>query len=338
MAFTEAWDEDAPDGAVITISQLDNFQRKALFAIRERMEGDPANPLTGVVEAGTWPLGPILKAGVGRFAFGTEADVGLAQNQDGRGYFTTDGGVGHPKLFHISTAVDAEIAYLNRDGSRPLLGTLVVTKTVALAIVTQEGATIQTVQTAGAYNATNVYGLRILSNSKGAGVSVTNLYGVKVENISGATGTNYSVFTGDGKVRFGGQVLIQVSNTADPDLRVERSSAGIVMIELANTTGGLTQIQKNGSGELIMAVSSEMSVYGSGIGQYPFKVQAVGNVIVGLGDLVVGATDGFLYIPRIQGVPIGIPTVIGGYRAFCYDEINERLMVFDGGWKKVQFS
>lgn len=127
MAYSKQWVETEPDGAVITVSQLDNYQRDTKIALRERLELDPTNPLQGIFEAGSFPTGAMPAKGSGRFYAGLVGSISGATLQDGRGYFTTDANaVSNPRLFHMEGAGSREIAYLNRDGSRPLIGDLTV--------------------------------------------------------------------------------------------------------------------------------------------------------------------------------------------------------------------
>src|SRR5687768_11030834 len=111
MAFTESWIETDPDGAVITGSQLDDYQRQTKRALRERMEGDPASPLSGVYETGTFATTAMVKAGSARLYAGTDAAIqalGASYQQNGRMGIATD----TRKLYHISGAGVVEIAYM----------------------------------------------------------------------------------------------------------------------------------------------------------------------------------------------------------------------------------
>ncbi len=76
--------------------------------------------------------------------------------------------------------------------------------------------------------ATTKYGLMIDAMT---GASTTN-YGIYVNNISGAT-TNYSIYTGTGTVRFGGQIFINETSCVQSDL-------GIVINQGAYDTDILT--------------------------------------------------------------------------------------------------
>jgi hypothetical protein len=57
---------------------------------------------------------------------------------------------------------------------------------------------------AAAYTMTNGYGLQIDSPILGAGSAITNAYGLKIENQAAAGTLNYSIYTGTGRVHFGG--------------------------------------------------------------------------------------------------------------------------------------
>lgn len=61
MAFVQSWVETDPDGALITVSQLDDHQRIIKVAVRERLEGDPASTHTGIFKTGTFTAAPKIK-------------------------------------------------------------------------------------------------------------------------------------------------------------------------------------------------------------------------------------------------------------------------------------
>lgn len=66
-----------------------------------------------------------------------------------------------------------------------------------------------------------------------------------------------------------------------------------------------------------------------------FAVDAADNVVVGTAVLANAATDGFLYIPTVAGVPSGVPTTKTGTVAMVFDTTNNDLYVYNGAWKKV---
>lgn len=61
----------------------------------------------------------------------------------------------------------------------------------------------------------------------------------------------------------------------------------------------------------------------------------LGNVQLGLGALATSATNGFVYIPTVNGTPVGTPTAKSGYVATHYDTSTDKLWVYNGSWKSV---
>lgn len=66
-----------------------------------------------------------------------------------------------------------------------------------------------------------------------------------------------------------------------------------------------------------------------------------GNFVIATGYLARGATDGFLYIPVMQGTPTGVPTnylSTNGAVPMVYDNVTHKLWIYDAGWKGVVVS
>lgn len=61
-----------------------------------------------------------------------------------------------------------------------------------------------------------------------------------------------------------------------------------------------------------------------------------GNVYTKAGSTAM--TDGFIRIPSAAGVPSGVPTNISGTVPLYYDSTNNRIYVYNGGWKKVNLT
>lgn len=59
----------------------------------------------------------------------------------------------------------------------------------------------------------------------------------------------------------------------------------------------------------------------------------VGGAVVCGPAIATNATAGFLYIPTCAGVPTGVPTTFAGRVAMIYNTTNDKLYVYNGGWK-----
>jgi hypothetical protein len=54
--------------------------------------------------------------------------------------------------------------------------------------------------------------------------------------------------------------------------------------------------------------------------------------------IATNATDGFLYIATCTGTPTGVPTAVTGRRALVYDTTNDKLYIYNDGWKSATFA
>lgn len=257
MAFAIAWDETSPDGDIVHVSGLDDSDRGIKTSIRERLEGDTAEPdLTGLIEVGSWPTAPKPRKGTARAYVDTAANIlayTTAQREDGRIAFATDAGViGGPRVYHVATAAVAEIGYLNIDGSRDMQGPLTVNPdpatvsgpaqfgmnlllTTSSAATTQARAIIAKVATAAAaFTCPSADAIYIAPPGIGAGSAITavsgvhidnqiggavNCYGVKIEDQAGGVG-QFAIYTGAGPIRFGDVMTVEQSLSANKDLLI----------------------------------------------------------------------------------------------------------------------
>jgi hypothetical protein len=64
-------------------------------------------------------------------------------------------------------------------------------------------------------------------------------------------------------------------------------------------------------------------------------VNKFGSVICNSAALDTNATDGFLYIPTTTDTPSGTPRSYTGRVAMHYDTANNKLWIYNGGWKSV---
>jgi hypothetical protein len=60
-------------------------------------------------------------------------------------------------------------------------------------------------------------------------------------------------------------------------------------------------------------------------------IAAAGNTAA----LATSATTGFGYIPKVAGVPTGVPiNTPAGFVPWVYDSTNHKISIYDGGWKQ----
>lgn len=67
-----------------------------------------------------------------------------------------------------------------------------------------------------------------------------------------------------------------------------------------------------------------------------FNIDTNGNLYGTAGTQAM--TAGFFYIPSAAGAPSGTPTTISGRLPLYYDTTNNRLYVYNGGWKYTQLA
>jgi hypothetical protein len=181
----------------------------------------------------------MVKKGVGRFYQGPISGIAGHALQDGRGFFSNDAGNNHPKVYSMETAGAREIAYLNRDGSRSMLGTLVVDIDPTAALGFMYGVQVALSTPAGAFHFNDIVQLKVESLTKGAGSTIDSMFGLRVGDIEGAT-NNWAIVTGKGQVMFGNYSGVPYTLLIDGNDSVILGKPGIA----ASATSGFVQIQK----------------------------------------------------------------------------------------------
>src|SRR5574343_239687 len=72
--------------------------------------------------------------------------------------------------------------------------------------------------------------------------------------------------------------------------------------------------------------------------QIRLTVDSKGNTVQGLTALATNATDGFLYIETCGGTPSGVPTSYTGRVPILFDAVNNKLFIYNSGWKSTTLS
>lgn len=99
---------------------------------------------------------------------------------------------------------------------------------------------------------------------------------------------------------------------------------------------------------IVTSGTDTWSIYGSrssrqlqigNFGNTALQFDINGNVILGnAGALATNASNGFSYMPSGAGPPTGTPTAVTGKVPFYYDSTNNKLYLYNGGWKGVTLS
>jgi hypothetical protein len=263
VAFSESWVETDPDGAIITVSQLDDYQRAAKRQIRERLEGDPANANSGIYEASSFGTTAIVRAGTARLYAVATGGLAALSLQDGRMAVTTDTN----RLYHLKGSGMVEVAYMPIDGTRHFTalvtfdaGINVAGAIAGAAINIAGGANIGGPLAASAISATGVVTCANISTgpinagtialSGGATISAGGLV-VTAGGISVAAGgvsTNVLTVTGAGQI---GSVAYKIKGTdADFVITPAMLGTGIFLLSVRNASGaekGLFLVWSNGA-------------------------------------------------------------------------------------------
>jgi hypothetical protein len=183
MGFVEDWIESDPDGALITGSQLDDWIRQTKRALRERLEGDVTDPMSGIFEIGEFDNSARIRAGTARAYYGTDAAIlalGAAHKFNGRLGISDTG-----KLYHIGATI-AEVSYPSKSTgttASTASGTAVTIFAVDLAV---EGAYLISSWSVGVAGGFSLNMVNIVAGAAAATNIYTPLVSSPVASISGA--------------------------------------------------------------------------------------------------------------------------------------------------------
>lgn len=184
----------------------------------------------------------------------------------------------------------------------------------------------------------------ILQNVTLAGAQVTQSIAGAV-NWSIASTASTSTLTIAGQA---GSALIFSSSAGTGLLTVSGNNANTVHAALSFQKSGVNKWQfeyaepylylvNNANGATHMLLTPGAS-YAAARTNFYSVLQSYSSLVVGSAALATTATDGFLYLPSCAGTPTGTPTAQTGTAAHVYDTTNNKLYVYNGGWKSVTLS
>lgn len=358
MAFTIVWNEALPDGDVMRVSDTDDEDRAMKTSFRERMEGDPAVPnLTGLLEVGSWALAPKPRKGTARIYVDTAANIaafGATVREDGRLAITTDVVAG-PKVWHVATAGNTQIGYVDLGGTQSMVGTLTIAAAgPQLTGLTQKGAVIGIVATVAAttavrgvdvqvttatgMNVTQAVSVYVTTPARTGTGTITEAIGLYITDVSVAGVTTAWSARIDGQVLFRQGAVGYVADfrgTGAGDV-VLKFSLNDGVVQVGTIKGNINGLRIDGLG----GAGTNVVLIGDGANTKVW-VSKAGDVAIGSAALATNTTGGFVWIPDMAGLATGVPVnpTTGGYVPMVFDTTNLRLRVYTGGaWKSVLFA
>ncbi len=114
------------------------------------------------------------------------------------------------------------------------------------------------------------------------------------------------------------------------------AAAGLGFLGLAGVRAQQVAAE-NEPDDAVQGVVIKTTTPGSWTEQERMRIVRAGNVVIGTGALSKSSSHGFLYIPTVSEAPEGIPDDYPGRVPLVYDAANDRLYVYNGGWKSASF-
>jgi hypothetical protein len=144
-----------------------------------------------------------------------------------------------------------------------------------------------------------------------------------------------------------GAALVSVSATGR--LKIDGSTAdftglivdtGLNRVGIMKYPGAFGSLLAGSTSDLILGHrtdSNDLTAASPTVRQ-DLKITAAGSIILSSAALATTATDGFTYVPTCAGTPTGTPTTQSGTVPVVYDTTNNKLYVYNGGWKSATFA
>lgn len=303
-------------GVVPAVSSFGNTESRVL-SMQPALVG--AGPFVLSYMQGTFAstADPTVAFGYNCIANGTPAKA--AENQLGLKFEANyNDGSGHIKMeaydtyYSSSGSVEKRAQFMQwqKDNdalvAHSLMGHLTNGLTVTKDDGTVTGATVLAITSSGL----------VFTPSGGLGVHSAALYVNATQVLTvydtpgGAAGAAISVGISDNSAV--GVFGVGASNTA---------VKGVIIRARASQSGNMFEVQDDGSVARIYVTKGTTLIAPS--------------LVVGNAALATTATDGFLYVPTFAGTPTGVPTTRTGTAALGYDTTNNKLAVYNSGWKQV---
>jgi hypothetical protein len=125
------------------------------------------------------------------------------------------------------------------------------------------------------------------------------------------------------------------TNASPQNLTINATSGSGSNIAGANFTIAAGKGTGSGVGGDIILQTAPAGSSGTTIGTLAerFRADTKGNVSIGTAQLSTSATDGFLYIPTMNGAPVGTPTTKTGLSPIVIDSSGNQICFYTSAWK-----
>jgi len=219
----------------------------------------------------------------------------------------------------------------------------------------------------GGLTGSGVNGRLALWNGTSSLTSNANLlYGASSITVKGSDLTASTISPGDALLTFGTTTNLQGialdlggtspfieistrSDTAPPILELQRARASNNLLQSGDVIGEIDFVADSSISQsrpgVIRGVTSQIQSSTNGGGRLEFlttplnsltpairlTLDSQGNAVIGTAALATNATDGFLYLDSMVGVPTGTPTIHTGRVPVTVDTSNSRLYSYIGG-------
>lgn len=203
---------------------------------------------------------------------------------------------------------------------------------------------------ATSYTAADVFAKVLTLDGTGSGLDADLLNGLS----SASTNTPSTIVARDGSGNFSANLITGTVTNANAlngvasDGILVRTSAGNHVARTIVAGTDISVTNGNGlAGNITVNVGSNVAIRNAtatwtatqtfaNIVANGLSTDSNNNLFTGANNVVVGSTNGFVYIPTVAGVPTGTPTTNTGRSPLVWDSTNNLLKVYSGGvWRDI---